>query len=120
MTLFSCVLPFQILKLTHLQVLDECLRAISGFKGMEDLWNEKIVDCPFTSDCVKIKTISSAPSYVSASSSIIIEEPEMHGSSNKLWCRTIDCHMSLILQHTSAMVGEDNNLFAQSFCDFSC
>lgn len=101
-------LPFHFVILTHLQVLDECLRAISGFKGMEDLWNDKVLDSPFTSDCVKIKTISSAPSYVSERPSVIIEEPETHRSGSRLWCITIDSHMSLILQHTSAMVGEDN------------
>ncbi|KAK4769164.1 hypothetical protein SAY86_027314 [Trapa natans] len=45
------------------KVLDVCLRALSGFKGTEDLSDDKLLDIPFTSDCVRAKKISSAPYY---------------------------------------------------------
>lgn len=87
-----------------IKVLDECLRAISGFKGTEDLLDDKLHDSPFTSDYIKMKTISSAPSYGSENVAVTIDEPEICQSGSEQWCEAIEKHMPIILQHTSAMV----------------
>ncbi|XP_021274684.1 uncharacterized protein LOC110409597 isoform X2 [Herrania umbratica] len=81
-----------------IKVWDECLRAISGFKGTEDLSDEKFLDTPFTSDCIRIKKISSAPSYAPQS----VEDTNPSGIEQ--WAETIEKHMPLILWHASAMV----------------
>ncbi|KAK2981971.1 hypothetical protein RJ640_019191 [Escallonia rubra] len=86
-----------------IKVLDECLRAISGFEGTEDL-DDKLLDGPFTSDYVKMKTISSAPAYGSRTLSGTEVEPETRQSMNEQWSEVIEKHMPLILRHTSPMV----------------
>lgn len=95
------------------QVLDECLRAITGFKGMEDLSDDKLLDRPFASDCVKIKTVSSAPLYGSGSQAMTTEESQTPSAGSMQWCVSIDSHMTSVLLHTSPMVSEDN-VFATS------
>lgn len=95
------------------QVLDECLRAINGFKGMEDLSDDKLLDRPFASDCVKIKTVSSAPLYGSGSQSVTTEESQMPSAGSMQWCVSIDSHLTSVMLHTSPMVSEDN-FFATS------
>lgn len=86
------------------QVLDECLRAISGFKGTEDPLDDKLLDAPFISDCVRMKKVSSAPLYESESSENTRDEPTSSQSGNEQWCEAIEKHMPLVLHHTSAMV----------------
>ncbi|KAK3011803.1 hypothetical protein RJ639_012504 [Escallonia herrerae] len=86
-----------------IKVLDECLRAISGFEGTEDL-DDKLLDGPFTSDYVKMKTISSAPAYGSRTLSGTQAEPEARQSMSEPWSEVIEKHMPLILWHTSPMV----------------
>ncbi|XP_062080599.1 uncharacterized protein LOC133785368, partial [Humulus lupulus] len=44
-----------------IKVLDECLRAISRFKGTEDLLDDKLLETPFTSDNIRMKKFSSSP-----------------------------------------------------------
>lgn len=85
--------------------MDECLRAISGFKGTEDLSDEKFLDTPFTSDCIRIKKISSAPSYAPQS----VEDTNPSGIEQ--WAETIENHMPLVLWHASAMVSYFLTLF---------
>lgn len=87
-----------------IKVLDECLRAISGFKGTEDLSDDKLLDTPFTSDHSRIKKISSAPSYGSESLAVIKDEPEANMSGIEQWSEAIEKHVPLVLLHTSAMV----------------
>ncbi|XP_044485404.1 HEAT repeat-containing protein 6 isoform X2 [Mangifera indica] len=87
-----------------IKVLDECLRAISGFKGTEDLLDDKLLDTPFTSDCIRTKKISSAPLYEQGSPEDTREEAKASHSGSEQWSETIEKHMPLILQHTSAMV----------------
>ncbi|KAK3025161.1 hypothetical protein RJ639_043047 [Escallonia herrerae] len=86
-----------------IKVLDVCLRAISGFEGTEDL-DDKLLDGPFTSDYVKMKTISSAPAYGSRTLSGTEAEPEARQSMSEQWSEVIEKHMPLILWHTSPMV----------------
>lgn len=90
-----------------MQVLDECLRAISGFKGTEDLSDDKLFDTPFTSDYSRTKKISSAPSYGSESLAVIKDkdEPEAHMLGFEQWSEAIEKHLPLVLSHTSALVG---------------
>ncbi|CAL5376044.1 unnamed protein product [Camellia sinensis] len=87
-----------------IKVLDECLRAISGFKGTEDLFDDKLFDTPFTSDYTRIKKISSAPSYGSESLAVTKDEPEGYRLGSEQWSEAIEKHMPLVLQHSSAMV----------------
>ncbi|GMP35301.1 hypothetical protein CsSME_00007790 [Camellia sinensis var. sinensis] len=84
-------------------VLDECLRAISGFKGTEDLFDDKLFDTPFTSDYTRIKKISSAPSYGSESLAVTKDEPEGYRLGSEQWSEAIEKHMPLVLRHSSAM-----------------
>ncbi|XVF10239.1 hypothetical protein REPUB_Repub07fG0165800 [Reevesia pubescens] len=87
-----------------IKVLDECLRAISGFRGTEDLSDEIFLDTPFTSDCIRTKKVSSAPSYGPHSLEDTKEEQNTCASGIEQWAETIEKHMPLILWHTSAMV----------------
>ncbi|TXG50166.1 hypothetical protein EZV62_022690 [Acer yangbiense] len=87
-----------------IKVLDECLRAISGFKGTEDLLDDKLSDTPFTSDCIRTKKVSSAPLYEQEKIEDTKEESKASQSGSKQWSETIEKHMPLILCHTSAMV----------------
>ncbi|KAL6986552.1 hypothetical protein U1Q18_019910, partial [Sarracenia purpurea var. burkii] len=84
-------------------VLDECLRAISGFKGTEDLFNDKLVATPFTSDYPRIKKISSAPTYISESLTVTRDEPQVCRSGSEQWSEAIEKHIPMVMSHTSAM-----------------
>ncbi|KAK6935637.1 protein of unknown function DUF4042 [Dillenia turbinata] len=87
-----------------IKVLDGCLRGISGFKGTEDLLDEKLFDTPFTSDCLRMKKISSAPSYGLRCPGFSRNGLEEHISGNEQWCEAIEKHMSLTFCHSSSMV----------------
>ncbi|KAF7828083.1 HEAT repeat-containing protein 6 isoform X1 [Senna tora] len=87
-----------------IKVLDECLRAVSGFQGTEDLSDDKLVDIPFASDCIRIKKVSSAPSYEPDTKDHDIVNSQACESGTKQWCEAIEKHMPLILWHSSAMV----------------
>ncbi|TYH58157.1 hypothetical protein ES332_D08G135000v1 [Gossypium tomentosum] len=87
-----------------IKVLDGCLRAISGFRGTEDLSEENFLDSPFTSDCIRTKKVSSAPSYGPRSPEDAKEERNTFPSGLQQWAETIEKLMPLILWHTSAMV----------------
>ncbi|KAK6115494.1 hypothetical protein DH2020_007763 [Rehmannia glutinosa] len=87
-----------------IKVLDECLRAISGFKGIEDLSNDKFLDSPFTSDCMKTKTISSAPSYSLESPASTKDESKTYLVASERWFEATITHMPIIIKHSSAMV----------------
>ncbi|XVE64543.1 hypothetical protein DITRI_Ditri07aG0108700 [Diplodiscus trichospermus] len=87
-----------------IKVLDECLRAISGFRGTEDLSDENFLDTPFTSDCIRTKKVSSAPSYGPQSLEDTKEERNTCTSGIEQWAETIEKHMPIIIRHTSAMV----------------
>ncbi|KDP25186.1 hypothetical protein JCGZ_20342 [Jatropha curcas] len=86
-----------------IKVLDECLRAISGFKGTEDLFDDKSLDTPFTSDCIRMKKVSSAPSYEPESIQDT-NESKAFESGSEHWSKMIENHMPLILWHISSMV----------------
>ncbi|XP_039045292.1 HEAT repeat-containing protein 6 isoform X2 [Hibiscus syriacus] len=87
-----------------IKVLDECLRAISGFRGTENLLDEVLLDSPFTSDCIRTKKVSSAPSYGPQSLEDAKEERNTCPSGSQQWAETIEKLMPLILWHMSAMV----------------
>lgn len=99
----GCVVVFTVIFL--FQVLDECLRAISGFKGTEDLFDDKLLDTPFTSDLIKTKKVSSAPLYEHESPQDLKKETEAFVLGREQWLETTEKHMPFILWHTSAMVG---------------
>ncbi|KAL9669384.1 hypothetical protein QQ045_006931 [Rhodiola kirilowii] len=85
-----------------IKVLDECLRAAAGFKGTEEQLDDNMLDSPFISDCLMTKKISSAPLYGLERA----EDIEQHSveTGSKQWGETIEKHMPLVIQHTSAMV----------------
>ncbi|KAL4570566.1 hypothetical protein LXL04_026222 [Taraxacum kok-saghyz] len=86
-----------------IKLLDECLRAICGFKGTEDLSDDKLLNSPFTYDYIKVKTISSAPSFQLESQSQPVANHDCPAGSEQ-WCEAIDKQLSSTLFHTSPMV----------------
>ncbi|XP_041993449.1 HEAT repeat-containing protein 6-like isoform X1 [Salvia splendens] len=86
------------------KVLDESLRAISGFKGTEDLSTDKSLDSPFTSDFVKTKAISSAPSYSLETPVSTVDDSQTCILASERWLEATIKHMPLIINHSSAMV----------------
>ncbi|CAJ1978456.1 unnamed protein product [Sphenostylis stenocarpa] len=89
---------------TAIKVLDESLRAVSGFQGTEDLSDDKLMDIPFASDCIRMKKVSSAPSYDVEGKADVIVNFEAPDSGIRQWCEAIEKHMPLILCHSSAMI----------------
>ncbi|KAI9092290.1 hypothetical protein K1719_027790 [Acacia pycnantha] len=85
-----------------IKVLDECLRAVSGFQGTEDLSDEKLEDIPFASDCIRMKKVSSAPSYEPDNGDIVISKTCEYGIEE--WHEVIKKYMPLMFGHSSAMV----------------
>ncbi|XP_057430059.1 uncharacterized protein LOC130723121 isoform X2 [Lotus japonicus] len=90
--------------ITAIKVLDECLRAVSGFQGTEDLSDDKLVDIPFASDFIRMKKVSSAPSYELEYREDDVINSEECKSGIQQWCEAIEKHMPLILCHSSALV----------------
>ena len=90
--------------LTFVQVLDESLRAISGFKGTEDISTDKSLDSPFMSDYVKTKAISSAPSYSLEIPVSTIDDSKTYVLASERWLEATIKHMPLVINHSSAMV----------------
>ncbi|XP_042031358.1 HEAT repeat-containing protein 6-like isoform X2 [Salvia splendens] len=86
------------------KVLDESLRAISGFKGTEDLSTDKSLDSPFMSDYVKTKAISSAPSYSLEIPVSTIDDSKTYVLASERWLEATIKHMPLVINHSSAMV----------------
>lgn len=78
---------------------------MSGFKGTEDLSDDKLLDGPFTSDSIRTKTISSAPFYGSENPASLSDEANISFLGSEHWSEAIVRHMPLILRHSSAMVG---------------
>ncbi|XP_073159356.1 uncharacterized protein [Henckelia pumila] len=87
-----------------IKVLDECLRAVSGFKGTEDLADDKFLGNPFTSDYIKTKAISSAPSYGLEGPASMKDEPKTYLLARERWLEVTVKHMPLIIKHSSPMV----------------
>ncbi|XP_042036106.1 HEAT repeat-containing protein 6-like isoform X5 [Salvia splendens] len=92
------------ISLEALQVLDESLRAISGFKGTEDLSTDKSLDSPFMSDYVKTKAISSAPSYSLEIPVSTIDDSKTYVLASERWLEATIKHVPLVINHSSAMV----------------
>ena len=76
---------------------------MSGFQGTEDLSDDKMVD-PFTSDCIRMKKVSSAPSYEPECRDREVVNSGECESGIKQWSEAMEKHMPLILCHSSAMV----------------
>ncbi|CAN0840735.1 HEAT repeat-containing protein 6 [Linum grandiflorum] len=87
-----------------IKVTDECLRAISGFKGTEELSDDKFSDTPFAYECIREKKVSSAPLYETESSVDNKVESEAYETACDHWSRAIDWLMPMILRHNSHMV----------------
>ncbi|XP_077233476.1 ARM repeat superfamily protein isoform X2 [Tasmannia lanceolata] len=87
-----------------IRVLDECLRATSGFKGTDNLLEDKLLDTPFTSDCTRTKKISSAPWYELNGSEVSEGNLTGYSSGVKQWCEAIEKHLPSTLLHKAPMV----------------
>ncbi|KAJ9549714.1 hypothetical protein OSB04_022257 [Centaurea solstitialis] len=87
-----------------IKLLDECLRAICGFKGTEDLSDDKLLSSPFTYDYIKVKMISSAPSYGLESQLVASDDHPACATGSEQWCEAIEKQLSSTLFHSSAMV----------------
>lgn len=87
-----------------IQVLDECLRAISGFNGTEDPFDQKLLNKPFASDCVRTKKISSAPSYGLEDPEIATYKLKACRSGDKEWSEAIENHLPIVLNHSFQVV----------------
>ncbi|KAL9230385.1 hypothetical protein vseg_005746 [Gypsophila vaccaria] len=83
-----------------IKVLDECLRAISGFKGTEDLFNDKLMESPFALDYVRDKKISSAPSYGPVGAGVSADN--LSGTAE--WSEALEEHIATSIHHASGMV----------------
>ncbi|KAI3924539.1 hypothetical protein MKX01_037979 [Papaver californicum] len=83
------------------KVLDECLRAISGFRGTEDPLDDRSLDTPFTSDSTRVKKVSSAPSH---GLDISKGDHLADSTGNEQWSEAIEKHLPLILRQRSPMV----------------
>ena len=92
------------------QLLDECLRAICGFKGTEDLSDDKLLSSPFTYDYIKVKMISSAPSYGLESQVVASDDHPARATGSEQWCEAIEKQLASTLPHNSALVGYSNYL----------
>ncbi|KAL2334265.1 hypothetical protein Fmac_015478 [Flemingia macrophylla] len=92
------------LLVSAIKVLDEGLRAVSGFQGTEDLSDDKLMGVPFASDCIRMKKVSSAPSHELECKDDVVVNFEACDSGIKQWCEAIEKHLPLILCHSSAMV----------------
>ncbi|GAB2256887.1 hypothetical protein Droror1_Dr00022946 [Drosera rotundifolia] len=86
------------------KVLDECLRALSGFRGTDDGFGDTFVDTPFTSDCVRDKKISSAPAHTPESLTLTKENSKQCPAGSMEWHETMAKHIPLAISHTSIMV----------------
>jgi len=62
------------------------------------------MDIPFASDCIRMKKVSSAPSYDVEGKDDVIVNFEASDSGIQQWCEAIEKHMPLTLCHSSAMV----------------
>lgn len=82
------------------KVIDECLRAVSGFKGTEDMFGDRLMEIPFASECIRDKKVSSAPTF--ELEALKVSEDNLAGSSE--WHEAIEKHMAFSLCHPSGMV----------------
>lgn len=92
-----------------IQVLDECLRAASGFKGTEltdGLEECGSLDIQILSDFRRRIRVSSAPSYDLNGLEAFKCSMEGHLSGSNLWSEVIMKHLPLALSHSSSMVSQ--------------
>lgn len=86
------------------QVIDECLRVSSGFKGADDLKECRLLDIQQISDCTVNKSIKSAPHF-----EIETPGPSQNCSlditlGTNRWTEVLETHLPRGLSHASAMV----------------
>lgn len=87
-----------------LKVLDECLRAASGFRGADGPLECRLRDIQHISDSTKVLKISSAPSYALGGPETLKFYAVDSPSGNNQWCEVIDRHLPLALTHSSPLV----------------
>ncbi|KAG0447750.1 hypothetical protein HPP92_028198 [Vanilla planifolia] len=90
--------------LVNFQVIDECLRAVSGFKGADDLVEFRLLDIQLMSNITREKRVSSAPSYgVNLPDSQKNELTDFSSGATR-WSEIVDKHLPLAINHSFPMV----------------
>ncbi|XP_074555845.1 uncharacterized protein LOC141811704 isoform X3 [Curcuma longa] len=85
-----------------IKVLDECLRAVSGFKGVDDFQDLRLLDIQRISSSTRSKKISSAPSFELDDLDISKGVSTSDGIDH--WNEVISNHLPKSLPHASPMV----------------
>ncbi|KAG0484834.1 hypothetical protein HPP92_008913 [Vanilla planifolia] len=87
-----------------IKVIDECLRAVSGFKGADDLVEFRLLDIQLMSNITREKRVSSAPSYgVNLPDSQKNELTDFSSGATR-WSEIVDKHLPLAINHSFPMV----------------
>ncbi|MQM01181.1 hypothetical protein Taro_033931 [Colocasia esculenta] len=87
-----------------IKVLDECLRAASGFQGIDNLLECRLLDIQCLSESTRTKRVSSAPSYKLNMTGFSKSTLAGHPSGAMQWNMAIDKHLPLSLSHGSPMI----------------
>ncbi|KAK8947580.1 hypothetical protein KSP40_PGU011390 [Platanthera guangdongensis] len=87
-----------------MKVIDECLRAASGFKGADDLLEFRLLDIQLMSNTTREKRVASAPSYELDISDSLNKDLTDFPSAAKKWSEIIEKHLPLAICHWSSMV----------------
>ncbi|KAG6526526.1 hypothetical protein ZIOFF_016516 [Zingiber officinale] len=85
-----------------IKVLDECLRAVSEFKGVDDFQDLRLLDIQRISSSTRTKKISSAPSFELDDLDTSNGVSTSHGIDQ--WNEVISNHLPKSLPHASPMV----------------
>lgn len=80
--------------------MDECLRVVFGFKGIEDLFGDKLLEIFFVLECVRDKKIFFVLFY--GLEVFMVFEDNLIGSI--YWCEVIDKYLVLFICYLSGMV----------------
>uniref|UniRef100_A0A1D1Y3V8 HEAT repeat-containing protein 6 n=1 Tax=Anthurium amnicola TaxID=1678845 RepID=A0A1D1Y3V8_9ARAE len=87
-----------------IKVLDEGLRAASGFQGTDNLLECRLLDIQLLSGSIRKKKVSSAPSCELNMLGVSKGNPAGHPSGATQWNEVIDKHLPLTLSHGSPLI----------------
>ncbi|XP_020596488.1 HEAT repeat-containing protein 6 isoform X2 [Phalaenopsis equestris] len=87
-----------------IKVIDECLRAVSGFKGADDLLEFRFLDIQLMSNTIREKRVASAPSYQFDISDSSNKDPTDYSPAVMQWSEVIRKHLPLAICHCAPMV----------------
>ncbi|XP_068634816.1 uncharacterized protein [Aristolochia californica] len=87
-----------------IKVLNECLRAVSGFNGTDYTAGDELLETPFLLDCSRMAFVSSAPYYGLNVSETLKRDSFAISSGVKQWSEVIENHLPFCLSHSAPMV----------------